>query len=120
MKRIRWINCVTFALLFVCYAYFLLTLKSTGVSAIVSQHWAFLPLLFVISLVVQLIKATRMYIIMIDTKPLLRGQPPPVRGDHRHTISSSPIRLASSIASSSTAAQSAATSAASYACSPTG
>lgn len=67
MKRTRWINGVTFALILASYAYFLLTLDKAGVSVSISRQYAFLPLLIVISIAVQLIKATRMYIIMIDT-----------------------------------------------------
>ncbi len=68
MRKVRWINGITFALILVSYTYFLLTLKQTGIPEVVAAHYVFLPLLLVVSLIVQLIKATRMYIIMIDTR----------------------------------------------------
>jgi len=67
MRKTRWINGVTFALILSCYAYFLLTLKQTGVTELIESRYVLLPLVLVVSLIVQLIKATRMYIIMIDT-----------------------------------------------------
>ncbi len=67
MKKSRWINGITFALILAAYAYFLLTLKQTGVTDLVASHYVLLPLLLVVSVIVQFIKATRMYIIMIDT-----------------------------------------------------
>lgn len=68
MRKVRWINGVTLALVLASCIYFLLTLDKAGVLGALSGRYAFLPLLIVISIAVQLIKATRMYIIMIDTR----------------------------------------------------
>jgi hypothetical protein len=67
MKKTRWIDRITYVLILASYAYFLLTLRQAGVTDVIAAHYTLLPLILVIALIVQFIKATRMYIIMIDT-----------------------------------------------------
>lgn len=67
MTRKRWPVWLTALLVMAGGTYFLFVLDHASMRAILLEHRSLLPLLFAIAVVVQTVKATRMYIIMMDT-----------------------------------------------------
>ena len=67
MTKKRWALWLTVLLMAAGGAYFLITLDHAGIRAILMEHRALIPLLLVIALMTQLIKASRMYMVMMDT-----------------------------------------------------
>lgn len=68
MKKTRWPIWLTALTIAGCGAYFYLSLDQAIIRSMLLEHRALLPLLMLIAIATQLIKATRMYIIMMDTK----------------------------------------------------
>ena len=67
MKKARWPVWLTFLVLAAGCAYFIVTLDQAGIRTILQEHRAWIPMLLIIAVVTQMIKATRMYIIVMDT-----------------------------------------------------
>jgi len=67
MKKTRWPIWLTALLILASGAYFFIFLDQASIRNIMLVHRALLPLLVVIAIATQLIKATRMYVIMMDT-----------------------------------------------------
>lgn len=68
MKKTRWPIWLTVFFMAAGGTYFLMTLDHAGIRSILFEHRVLLPLLFLIAVVTQVVKATRMYIIVMDTK----------------------------------------------------
>lgn len=67
MKKNRWALWLTGLLMVVGGAYFFITLDHAGIRSILLEHRALIPLLLAIATITQIIKATRMYMMMMDT-----------------------------------------------------
>lgn len=68
MRKTWWPLWLTVLITAGCGAYFFVSLDRAGIRAILLEHLALLPLLVLIAIFTQLIKASRMYVIMMDTK----------------------------------------------------
>ncbi len=66
MKRARWPVWLTALLIAACGVYFIMTLDQAGIRATLLEHLSLLPLIVLIAVVTQMIKATRMYVIVMD------------------------------------------------------
>ena len=68
MKKARWPVWLTLLVMAAGGVYFFVTLDHVGIRTILQEHRMWIPMLLMIAFITQMIKATRIYIIVMDTR----------------------------------------------------